>query len=101
MQQLTCLVLDNPALDQDVLSVAAGICSLRRLYASVEWAVLPAGPWQHTVRSLASACCSCWVHPGLSWAGGGGSRCAHAPCGSWHCLEHGMRQQQAHSLLLA
>lgn len=71
MQQLTCLVLDNPALDQDVLTVAAGICSLRRLYASAEWAVLPAGPWQHTVRSLVRAYSSCRVHAGLSWADGG------------------------------
>lgn len=53
LQRLTCLVLASSVLDQPVVAAAAGIPSLRWLYASAEWAVLPPGPWQHNLRWLA------------------------------------------------
>lgn len=73
LQQLTCLVLANPALDQDVLSAAAQIRSLRRLYASAEWAVLLPGPWQQTLQSLVRVVVwwggsLVWRFPEVGWA---------------------------------
>lgn len=53
MRHLTCLALSSAALDQGVLSAVAAMPRLRRLYASAEWAVLPAGPWQRRLRWLA------------------------------------------------
>lgn len=53
MRHLTCLVLSSAAIDQDVLAAVAAMPSLLRLYASAEWAVLPAGPWQARLRWLA------------------------------------------------
>ncbi len=81
MQQLTCLVLDNPALDQDVLTAAAGIQTLQRLNASAQWVVLPPGHWQTTVRSLVSVpvlrvSISGWLGPQQG--------CKHASQAAWH-----------------
>lgn len=53
MRHLTCLALSSAALDQGVLSAVAAMPRLCRLYASAEWAVLPAGPWQRGLRWLA------------------------------------------------
>lgn len=53
MRRLTWLALSSAALDQDVMSVVAAMPRLRHLYASTEWAVLPAGPWLRRLRWLA------------------------------------------------
>lgn len=84
MQQLTCLVLDNPALDQDVLTAAAGIQTLRRLNASAQWVVLPPGHWQTTVRSLVSV--PVWRVSTLGWLEPrlGCKRATQAAWHAWH-----------------